>query len=99
MPIYIYEVQDENGEGEVFEVLQRMGEPALTHHPVTGAPVRQIITAPNLVLRHSSRADAQIMSDANLKRTGFTRYEKSGDGSTYVRTGGDKGPETFKKPT
>jgi len=98
MPIYVYQVVQEDGEGEVFEVVQRMGEPSLTEHPQTGEPVRQIITAPSLVLKHGDRKDAQIMSDASLKRTGFTRYEKSGDGSTYVRTGGDKGPETFTKP-
>jgi hypothetical protein len=49
MPTYVYETIEEDGApGERFEVTQKMSEPALEKHPVTGAPVRRVLTAPML---------------------------------------------------
>src|SRR5262245_60008809 len=49
MPLYVYQVIEADGsDGEVFEVLQSMSEPALTHHPESGLPVKQLIAAPNV---------------------------------------------------
>ena len=80
MPLYVYEtVVDDAEEPERFEVFQRMADEPLTHHPVSGLPVQRIITAPNLPLRHSDRAEAARLSDSNLSRLGFTRYERKGD--------------------
>ncbi len=47
MPTYVYETIPENSESppRQFEVFQRMSEETLTHDPVTGEPVRRIITA------------------------------------------------------
>lgn len=95
MPVYVYEIISESGEGEVFEIEQRMSDKPLTHHPETGEPVRQIITPVGLVLKHGDRKDANIMSDSSLNKTGLSRYEKTADG-TYTRTAGKTGPETFK---
>ncbi len=85
MPIYVYEVI---ATGEVFEVSQRLADPRLTVHPVSGEPVRRVITAPNLTLHHSDAANRTKLSGNNLARHGFTKYEKAG-GGRYVKTAGD----------
>jgi predicted nucleic acid-binding Zn ribbon protein len=46
MPIYEYEILRNDGTAkDVFETTQKMSEPALTKHPVTGEPVRRILSA------------------------------------------------------
>ncbi len=45
MPIYEYEILNPDGSAKgVFETTQKMSEPALTRHPVTGEPVRRILS-------------------------------------------------------
>jgi hypothetical protein len=45
MPTYVYEVIDDTAsEPRRFEVEQRMSAPALTTDPVTGKPVRRVIS-------------------------------------------------------
>jgi len=45
MPIYEYEILSPDGTPKgVFETSQKMSEPALTRHPVTGEPVRRILS-------------------------------------------------------
>ncbi|MEM9074205.1 MAG: FmdB family transcriptional regulator [Myxococcota bacterium] len=96
MPIYVYEtIPKAGGEVTCFEVEQRMSDPALTEHPETGEPVRRVLTAPALVLKHSSCRDSGVLSDTNLSRHGFSRYERSTDG-TYERTAGKDGPRRFR---
>lgn len=88
MPLYVYEViPDDGGQGEVFEVLQTMSEPPLTHHPETGRPVRRLLSAPNAV----RNAAPGGLSNSKLERLGFTKYEKAGDGK-YQKTAGS-GPD------
>jgi hypothetical protein len=95
MPIYVYEViTDDDDPGQVFEVEQRMSEPALTKHPTTGQPVRRVIQPPNLPSRYTSMHEKSKLSNKNLDRLGFTKYEKTGDGS-YTRMAGKDGPETL----
>ncbi len=95
MPTYVYEIISADGSGAgSFEWVQSIHAPPLTHHPETGEPVRRIITAPNLVLRHGARQEKQIMSNENIAAKGFTKYERSGPGS-YVRTAGTQGPSTL----
>lgn len=96
MPIYVYETMPADGaEPMRFEVMQRIAEPALSEHPETGEPVRRVITAPALALKHSSRREREVLSDDNLARHGFSRYERAGDG-TYERTGGKAGPRRIR---
>ncbi|MEM1097393.1 MAG: zinc ribbon domain-containing protein [Planctomycetota bacterium] len=91
MPIYVYEVVLPDGEpGQVFEVMQRMSEPALTQHPTTGQPVRRLIQPPNIAGKWSESGTKQMLSDRNLAEQGFTKYVKNGDGR-YEKTAG-KGP-------
>jgi len=94
MPTYVYQVITSDGsEGEVFEVVQRMSEPALTKHPETGKPVRRIPQAPHIAGNWSDSATKQKLSDKNLDRLGFTKYQRSGDGKFEKRAG--KGPDTI----
>jgi predicted nucleic acid-binding Zn ribbon protein len=90
MPLYVYQVIAADGsEGEVFEVLQEMSEPPLTHHPETGQPVQRLLHAPSTLRKFG----AGNLSDQRLDRLGFTKYQRSGKG-TYEKTAG-QGPNVI----
>src|SRR5437764_978365 len=91
MPLYIYQVIEADGvEGEVFEVLQEMSEPLLTKHPENGKPVQRILGTPSTMRKwHAGK-----VSNQNLERLGFTKYERSG-GGTYEKTAGP-GPRVIR---
>ena len=92
MPTYVYQViTDDDSEGEVFEVVQSMTEPALERHPETGQPVRRVPTAPNIGGDWSDAGTKNKLSDSNLDRLGFTKYQRAGDGK-YEKTAGS-GPD------
>jgi len=94
MPTYVYQViKPDESEGEIFEVIQKMSEPALTVHPETGEPVQRVITAPNLPGNWSDAATKNKLSDKNLDRLGFTKYQRAGDGTYEKRAG--KGPNAI----
>ena len=94
MPLYVYQVIEADGsDGEVFEMLQGMSEPTLTHHPESGKPVKQLIAAPNVGRKGAGMSGS--LSNSNLERLGFTRYVK-GDGGKYEKTAG-QGPDTISK--
>ncbi|MCC6580791.1 MAG: FmdB family transcriptional regulator [Phycisphaeraceae bacterium] len=98
MPTYLYQVildGDDADEGQVFEVVQKMSDSPLTHHPKTGQPVRRIITAPNIATRYTSSHEKKSLSNENLAAKGFTKYERAGDGQ-YVKTAG-KGPDHISR--
>lgn len=93
MPTYVYEVILEDGEeGQLFEVVQSMSDPPLTEHPETGQPVRRVIQPPHLPQKYTSSHEKSKMSNKNLDRLGFTKYEKTADGE-YTRMAGKDGPE------
>jgi hypothetical protein len=94
MPIYSYEII---ATGEVFEHPQNLAEPRLTVHPVSGAPVRRLITVPNLTLNHSEGANRTLLGDNNLAKLGFTKYVKAAPGH-YVKTTGDPAAPTNIQP-
>jgi len=94
MPTYVYQVITEDGsEGEIFEVFQKMSDSALTSHPETGQPVRRVIQAANIPLKHTEKAEAMRMSNKNLDRLGFTKYERAGGGFYEKKAG--KGPKVI----
>ncbi|MCK4873164.1 MAG: zinc ribbon domain-containing protein [Phycisphaerales bacterium] len=94
MPMYVYQVvTDDGSEGEVFEIFQSMSDAPLTKHPRTGQPVKRMITAPNLPATYTDAATKTKLSDKNLERMGFTKYQRAGDGQYEKRTG--KGPRTI----
>lgn len=46
MPVYEYEILGPDGSVHgVYEVEQKMSDPPLTAHPVTGAPLRRILSS------------------------------------------------------
>jgi len=93
MPIYTYEVIGEDGNAvETFEVLQNVSDPPLEKHPETGQSVRRIFMPPNISGQHSESATKSRLSDKNLDRLGFTKYQRVGKGY-YERRAGSKGPK------
>lgn len=89
MPIYVYEVVLPGDEaGQRFEVMQRMSDPVLTHHPSTGQPVRRVIQPPHLAGPWSESGTRAALSDRNLAEKGFTKYVKTDDGR-YEKTTSD----------
>ncbi len=94
MPTYIYQVITDDGiEGEIFEVVQKMSDPPLQQHPETEEPVQRIPALPTLPGHYSDHATKQMLSDKNLDRIGFTKYERAGDGH-YERKAGS-GPNVI----
>jgi predicted nucleic acid-binding Zn ribbon protein len=96
MPTYVYEILDKKGTptGETFEVIQSMKEDALTKQPETGKPVRRAIVAPNIAGNWSDMKSKSKLSNKNLERMGFTKYERKGKG--YMeRTAGKFGPKSL----
>ena len=92
MPLYVYQVIEADGsEGEVFELLQEMSEPVLTSHPENGKPVQRILGTPSTMCKWAPGN----LSDQKLERLGFTKYQKSGQG-TYEKTAG-AGPRPITK--
>ncbi len=96
MPLYLYEILDKSGQptGETFEVTQMMKDAALTKQPGTGKPCRRAIVAPNIAGKWSDIKGKSALSNENLSRLGFTKYEKKGKG--YMeRTAGSQGPRSI----
>lgn len=94
MPTYVYQVINSDGsDGEIFEVFQKMSDPPLTAHPDTGQPVRRLIQPPIIPGNWSDHATRQKLSDKNLDRLGFTKYERAGDGMYEKKAG--QGPNVI----
>jgi len=88
MPTYVYQViNDDGSDGEIFEVVQKMSDPALSAHPQTGQKVRRVIVAPHIAGEWSDAASKAKLSDKNLDRLGFTKYQRAGDGTFEKRAG------------
>ena len=98
MPTYVYEVLDAAGEGtgEYFELVQPMSEDPITKHPESGAPVRRVPQMPSIAGGMSDLKSKNKLSDANLDKLGFTKFQRQGDGS-YERTAGKMGPRHIPK--
>ena len=96
MPTYVYAVVKPDGTlCDHFEIVQKMSDPALATHPETGEPVQRVPQMPMIGGQHSAAADKRKVSDSNLDRLGFTKYQKTGDGR-YEKTAG-KGPKEIRK--
>lgn len=95
MPTYTYQViHDDGSEGDVFEWVHRMSDPALTEHPETGEKVVRVFQAPHVAGYGNERLGKQLTSDKNLERLGFTKYVRNGKGH-YERHVGNAGPDTL----
>jgi len=80
MPTYDYRAQDPEKAPECcaegFEVVQTMSEAPLEKCPTCGGPLVKVIGAPGFTMR----SEKHVMSDNNLKRAGFKKLVKEGDG-------------------
>jgi len=92
MPVYVYEIKTS---GERFEVTQSMNEPALEAHPETGEPVRRVILPPNLGIKHTAGREKKMLSNEQVSKAGFTKYEKDKVTGRYNRVAGSNGPSTL----
>ncbi len=96
MPTYVYDLLDSRGQptGRQFEHVQSMKDAPLTRHPETGQPCRRAIVAPAIASNASPIKSKGMLSNRNLERLGFTKYEKKGKG--YMeRTAGREGPRSI----
>ena len=96
MPTYVYELLDKKGEptGETFEHVASMKDAALTKQPETRKPCRRAIVAPNIAGNWSPLKAKSTLSNKNLERLGFTKYERKGKG--YMeRVAGKEGPSSI----
>ena len=92
--MYVYEIiQADGSPGERFEVFQKMSDDPLTEHPETGQPVKRVVAPVNIAGNWSDTATRQKLSNKNLDRLGFTKYERAGDG-VYEKKAGD-GPDAI----
>lgn len=96
MPVYVYQLLDRSGKptGETFEIVQSMKDDALTKQPGSGKPCRRAITAPTIAGKWSDLKGKSALSNRNLERLGFTKYERKGKG--YMeRVAGKEGPPSI----
>ena len=89
MPTYVYqEILPDGSDGEAFEYIQSMSEEALKRHPKTGNPVRKVFHAPNVSSKYTEGSTKNKLSDENVEKHGFTRYEKDKITGRYNKTAG-----------
>ena len=89
MPTYVYqEILPDGSEGETFEYIQRMADEALKTHPKTGNPVRKVFHSPNVSTKYTEGATKSKLTDENVEKHGFTRYEKDKVTGRYHKTAG-----------
>jgi hypothetical protein len=89
MPTYVYqEILPDGSEGDCFELIQPMSEVPLKTHPKSGNPVRKVYHAPNLSSKYTEGATKNKLSDENVEKHGFTRYEKDKVTGRYNKTAG-----------
>ena len=46
-----------------------------------------------LVKKHSEKSEKRILSPENLRKNGFTRYERDSTSGNYNKTAGKDGPD------
>jgi putative FmdB family regulatory protein len=91
MPIYEYIATNEPACAacrEGFDRLQRLGDESLTTCPECGAPVRRVLSAPQVVA-----GQGHVLQESHIAKHGFTQYKRVGKGK-YEKTAG-KGPDTI----
>ena len=69
LPLYQYQVINDQEIEEFFEVEQKINEAPLTNHPLTKEPVKRTLTAASLSLHHSTQSEKKSISSENLKKT------------------------------
>ena len=89
MPTYIYqEILPDGSDGEAFEYIQRMADEPLIAHPKTGNLVRKVFHSPNVSNKYTEGSIKKKLTDENVEKHGFTRYEKDKLTGRYHKTAG-----------
>lgn len=88
MPIYEYTAVDKGCAHcqARFDVRQKLDDAELTACPRCGAPVKRVLSAPNVAV-----GNAHVLKEGNVAAKGFTQYRRAGKG-VYEKTAG-KGPK------
>lgn len=93
MPIYQYKVIDSKFNNEVVEIEQSIGDEELNEHPITGEPIKRLISLASLTLKHATSSENASLESDQLAKKGFTLFEKdSSQSSKYTRSIGKFGP-------
>ncbi len=93
MPIYRYAVFDADGrQVEVYEADQRVGEPAMEVHPVTGERMVRLYDAPNLNVRYPEKTLNRKLEPKELEAKGFTKYLRDPLNGSYHKVNRGRGP-------
>ena len=83
MPNYAYRAQDPAAGcdqcQEAFSILQALSEPALESCPQCQVPLRRVIGGSQCLVGRRWNTK-QMLSDGNLKRLGFKKMVKEGEG-------------------
>lgn len=96
MPIYQYKVIDSKFDNEVIEIEQSIGDDELKEHPITGEPIKRLISSASLTLKHATSGENASIEVDQLAKKGFTLFEKdSSHSSKYTRSIGKFGPSEF----
>ena len=74
----------------------KKGKATAKVHPETGKPGRRAIVAPNVAGKWSPLKEKSVLSNKNLERLGFTKYEKKGDG-VMERVAGKEGTREIRE--
>ena len=86
MAVFQYVVLNGKTTPDFIEIEQASGEKALSHHPITGEPIKRVLSAPSLTLKHSSEKESKILSHDNLVKNGFSIFEKDSSTGSYSQT-------------
>ena len=63
-------------------------KPPLIAHPKTGNPVRKVFHSPNVSNKYTEASTKNKLTDENVEKHGFTRYEKDKLTGRYNKTAG-----------
>ena len=78
MPFYEYINREQAGCDHcraAFTVLQRLNDPVIEFCPACHAPVRRLISPPNVVA-----GQAHKLKESNIEKAGFTQYKENRSG-------------------
>jgi putative FmdB family regulatory protein len=99
MPIYEYIALTDGCVlcGGRFEELQSAADPPFEQCPACDAPCKRIMSRPARA-HVNNHAGGRLLSNENIAKNGFLKYERSGE-NTWTRTAGDdaSGPPTLER--
>ncbi len=82
MPRYVYQNLET---GEQYEFEQGFHDPAYTHHPETGVPIKRLIFAPAVVFKGSG----WYVKDSKSQKSASASSETKGEGSAAPSAAAD----------